>query len=146
MKRDWEELTATSYEDTVVEIKHALENREYDDANEGLAALLESMSQDSKHALKSQLGRLMMHVLKWTMQPEKRSGSWAVSIDDAREQIGYLMESKPSLTRRYVESIWNDVFRKATRRAELETQVRSTVESLDWQVVFEAEYSLPTRG
>lgn len=55
MKRDWEELTATSYHDSVTEIKEAFEHQEFDEVSAGLNALLESMSQELRRALKSQL-------------------------------------------------------------------------------------------
>lgn len=137
MKRDWEDLTATSYQDTVVEIKEAPDERDHAEVEQGLNALLESLSQESKFALKSQLVCLMMHVIKWHIQPEKRSGRWALSIEDAREQIEYPMEAKPSLNRRFLETIWEDSFRKA----EVETQKRNTVPGLEWETVF----SLPTK-
>lgn len=142
MKRDWEELTATSYVDTVEELQTTLAEHDYEQVSEGLQTLLTSMSQELKRALRSQLSRLMMHVVKWKIQPDKRSGSWAVSILDARENIEEIMSEKPSLNRRFVQEIWERTVQQAVRKAEEETQCRTDLTTLTWQEVFEDEYSV----
>ncbi len=142
MKRDWEELTATSYADTVEELQTTLAEQDYEQLSEGLQTLLASMSQELKRALRSQLSRLMMHVVKWKIQPEKRSGSWAVSILDARENIDEIMNEKPSLNRLFVQEIWDKTVQQAIRKAEEETQCRITLTTLTLQEVFDDEYSV----
>jgi hypothetical protein len=141
MKRDWEELTATSYVDTVTELQNTLAENDYEQVSEGLQTLFISMSQELKRALRSQLSRLMMHVIKWKIQPEKRSGSWAVSILDARENIDEILCEKPSLNRRFIEEIWDKTVQQAIRKAEEETQCRTNLSTLTWAEVFEEEYS-----
>ncbi len=142
MKRDWEELTATSYVDTITELQTTLAEADYDQVSEGLQTLLDSMSQELKRALRSQLSRLMMHVIKWKIQPEKRSGSWAVSILDARENIEEIMLEKPSLNKRFLEDVWERTLQQAIRKAEEETQCRATLSTLSWKEVFEDDYSI----
>ena len=142
MERDWEELTATSYVDTIEELQLTLAEQDYEQLSEGLQTLLASMSQELKRALRSQLSRLMMHVVKWKIQPEKRTGSWAVSILDARENIEEIMMEKPSLNRRFVLDIWDRTVEQAIRKAEEETQSRTELTTLTWQEVFEDEYTV----
>lgn len=142
MKRDWEELTATSYVDTVTELQTTLAEQDYEQLSEGLQTLLTSMSQELKRALRSQLSRLMMHVVKWKIQPDKRSGSWAVSILDARENIEEIMWEKPSLNRQLIQDIWDRTVQQAIRKAEEETQCRTNLTALTWKEVFEDEYSV----
>lgn len=142
MKRDWEELTATYYVDTVEELQTTLAEQDYEQLSEGLQTLLASMSQELKRALRSQLSRLMMHVVKWKIQPEKRSGSWAVSILDARENIDEIMHEKPSLNRRFIQEIWDKTVQQAIRKAEEEVKCRTTLTTLTWQEVFDDEYSV----
>lgn len=142
MKRDWEELTATSYVDTVEELQTTLAEQDYEQLSEGLQTLLTSMSQELKRALRSQLSRLMMHVVKWKIQPEKRSGSWAVTILDARENIDEIMREKPTLNRQFVQEIWDKTLQQAIRKAEEETQCRTTLTTLTFQEVFDDEYSV----
>ena len=144
MKRDWEELAATSYVDTVAELQTTLAEHDYEQVSEGLQTLLTSMSQELKRALRSQLSRLMMHIVKWKIQPEKRSGSWAVSILDARENIEEIMSEKPSLNRQFIEDVWDRTIQQAIRKAEEETQRRTDLKTLTWKEVFEDEYSVLT--
>lgn len=142
MKRDWEQLTAISYVDTVAELQSTLDEHDYEQVSEGLQQLRESMSQELRRALRSQLSRLMMHVIKWKIQPQKRSGGWAVSILEARENIEEIMEEKPSLNRQFIDEIWDKTVRQAIRKAEEETQCRSTLTALTWDEVFIDDYSI----
>ena len=50
-----------------------------------------------RDALESQLTKLLMHLLKWQFQPEKRSNSWQSSIREARKQIDRLIRKHPVL-------------------------------------------------
>lgn len=50
-----------------------------------------------RDALESQLTRLLMHLLKWQFQSEKKSGSWLFTIKDARTQISRLIRKHPIL-------------------------------------------------
>lgn len=140
MKRDWEELTATSYYETMEAIQEAVDQNDLADARLGIHTLLDTMSQQLKSASFSQLVRLMKHILKWQLQPERRSVSWVTSIADAREEIEAIQATKPSLNRAYFESVWDKAFLKAARQAENETGLSSTVPTLSWQTVFEDEY------
>ena len=142
MKRDWEELTATSYVDTVTELRLTLAEQDYEQVSTGLQTLLDSMSQELRRALRSQLSRLMMHIVKWKIQPEKRTGSWAVSILDARENIEEIMAEKPSLNRRFMDEIWDKTVQQAIRKAEEETQYRASLTTLTWDEVFTDDYSV----
>jgi hypothetical protein len=146
MKRDWELLTATSYADSVAELREAVEEQDWDEVKQGLDLLFEAMSQESRRALKSQLVRLMAHILKWKLQPERRSRSWVLSILDACDKIEDIREDKPSLTRQFIEKeLWETCFQRAVREAEVETGLKVRVDHLTWEEVFETEYRLPLR-
>ena len=112
------------------------------EATEGLAVLIESMGKSKKLALKSQLTRLMMHILKWKCQPEKRSGSWSISIRSARQEIADIQEEVPSLNLNFINSIWEQCFKRAIKDAEDEMGKKCSLISLSWQEVFEEEYRL----
>jgi hypothetical protein len=58
---------------------------------------IEAMGRSEKRAVRSQLTRLLMHLLKWEYQPKRRSYSWLDSIKDARKQIERLLRDSPSL-------------------------------------------------
>ncbi len=98
------------------------------------------MSKD-KNAIKSQLVRLMMHVLKFLIQPLKRTASWIASINNARDEIEKYTRKKPSL-KNYILSIWDGVFRKAKLDAEDETGENCDIEELDWETVFNKKFGL----
>lgn len=50
-----------------------------------------------RDALESQLTRLLMHLLKWKYQSDKRSNSWESTIREARKQIDRLIKKHPVL-------------------------------------------------
>src|SRR5579863_4086901 len=64
---------------------------------ENLAEEIEDMARSEKRALKSQLARLMAHLLKWNVQRELRrknhrsANSWRGSIAGAREELHDLL-------------------------------------------------------
>lgn len=143
MKRDWEELTASSYYGTLEAIQEAVDQNDLVDARTGIHTLLDTMSQQLKSASFSQLVRLMKHIIKWQLQPERRFVSWVTSIADAREEIEAIQATKPSLNSAYFESVWQKAFNKAVRQAENETGLSNTLPALSWQMVFEDEYRVP---
>ena len=82
---------------------------------------IESMGNSEKRALRSQMSRLLMHLLKKRYQPEKDySSSWQDSISDAEIQLQYLLEDSPSLMNRLKE-IYPDCYKDAKRMACKET-------------------------
>jgi hypothetical protein len=64
---------------------------------EVLAEELEDMGRSERRAVESSLKNLLLHLLKWAMQPQRRSASWRDSIDTARDAIGDLLQDSPSL-------------------------------------------------
>ena len=64
------------------------------EAAKGVEELIEALSRSEKRALKSQLVRLMLHIIKWQSQPERRSSSWVASIKDARDEMP-IFRTKP---------------------------------------------------
>ena len=64
---------------------------------EHLVEELEDVSKREKRAIASQLIRLLLHLLKWHYQPQRRSDSWLDSITDARIQIELTVQESPSL-------------------------------------------------
>lgn len=143
MKRDWQNIIFTSEYLAVMEIKKAFEDNELNEVEVGLEELENNMARKERRALFSQLVRLMMHIIKWEIQPGKRSGSWALTILHARQEIEGIREDMPSLTREHIENIWNKSLNAAKQQAEAETGIKTdAVEKLTWQDVFEKEYEL----
>lgn len=64
---------------------------------EHLVEEVEDLGNRHRDAIKSHLTRLLMHLLKWQFQPQRRSSSWQSSIREARKQIQRLHRDYPSL-------------------------------------------------
>ncbi len=85
-----------------------------------LAEELEEMGRRERRALESQLTRLLMHLLKWRFQPALRSGSWHLSIRDARRTILRILSDSPSLGP-YLDAVFDACYENARGDAAAET-------------------------
>ncbi|GAB2607099.1 DUF29 domain-containing protein [Spirosoma areae] len=143
---DWQEMVATSHLDTVIAIRRLLEEQEYNEAQEALDELYNAMANAERRSLNSQLTRLMIHLLKWRYQPDKRSTSWVRTIINARQEIKSLQEYMPSFTKEYIETIWQRNFDAAliAAKAEMNLSRKDKFEpvELTWDEVFDDEYLL----
>ena len=86
-----------------------------------IAEELEDMGRSERRALESQFIRLLMHLLKWHYQKTHRSGSWHVSIRDARRQIERILSDSPSL-QPYAAEIFASCYADARGDAAAETK------------------------
>ena len=140
--KNWEELTAHSELLAAQEIKQSFDEGNLTDVEEGLTQLIETMARSEKRALQSQLVRLMMHLIKWQIQPEKRSRSWLLTVNNARREIAGLREYTPSLNETYIQEIWQKSLEQAREEAEIETGLSGESVDLTWEDVFDAKYTL----
>jgi hypothetical protein len=62
--------------------------------------------------LMSRLGVLLGHLLKWELQPDRRSRSWFCGIREQRRAINRLLSQNPSL-RAKAEAALTDALRRA---------------------------------
>jgi len=143
---DWGYLAASSHYVLAKEIKFSLQEGDMEDALEGLDELIDSMSKIATREMRSHLLIIMIHLLKWKYQPQKRNRSWLKSIRNARYEIEEVQEETPSVTEKTIESEWDKVFKKAIREASDEMGMskgegrKFNPEPLTWQEVFEKEY------
>ncbi|QTA79484.1 DUF29 [Desulfonema limicola] len=135
---NWQELSTTSHYQTALKVENELLSGNIKNAAAGIRALIEALGRSEKRALKSQLIRLMMHVIKWKMQPERRSRSWAASICNAREEISDIQEETPSLSDSVIKNMWDKCFKAAKREAEGEMNKKVLIDDLSWEDVFES--------
>jgi hypothetical protein len=87
-----------------------------------IAEELEGMGRSERRALESQLIRLLMHLLKWQYQGSHRTGSWHLSIRDARRQIERILKDSPSL-QSYTAEIFAHCYDAARGDATAETNM-----------------------
>ncbi|MCE9684594.1 DUF29 domain-containing protein [Halomonas alkalisoli] len=83
---------------------------------------IENMGKGERRALISQMARLLMYLLKWDHQPERRSRSWRLSIEDAQAKVTRLLEDNPSLKTAMPE-LMAIAYEDARRAAAIETDM-----------------------
>jgi hypothetical protein len=63
---------------------------------EHLIEEIESMGAREKKELSSRLEVLLMHLLKWYYQPQRRGKSWEFTIKEQRRKLADLLDENPS--------------------------------------------------
>ncbi|MBF0609174.1 MAG: DUF29 domain-containing protein, partial [Magnetococcales bacterium] len=89
---------------------------------ENVAEELEGMARRDKRELASRLLVLILHLLKWRYQPQRRSESWTTTIGNQRGAIEHLLEDSPSL-KHNIEAVVAKEFIAAKRSFENETGI-----------------------
>ena len=75
---------------------------------------IEAMGRSEKRELESRMIILVMHLLKWTFQPNYQSRSWANTINEQRRRIGRVIKDSPSLKNSLNDTEWfNDIWQSA---------------------------------
>jgi len=87
---------------------------------EHLIEEIAEMGRNNKREVFSRLKVLLIHLLKWRYQPEKRTPSWLNTIDEQRDQLALILEDSPSLKPFFME-IFTDCYHKAIRGTVNET-------------------------
>ncbi len=70
-----------------------------------VAEELDDMGKSERRAIESWLKVLILHLMKWRLQPMRRGVSWQQSIDNARDEIDRRLQDSPSLRPRLDEMI-----------------------------------------
>lgn len=87
---------------------------------ENLIEEIEDMGNRYRDKLESHLKLLLMHLLKWQYQPERRGVSWELSIKNHRDEVEDTLEKHPGLKSK-LESMYPQAYLKAVRVAARET-------------------------
>jgi Domain of unknown function DUF29 len=77
---------------------------------------LEALGRSEQRELGSYFQVLLMHLLKWDYQPEKRTRSWETTIVNCRDQIQDCLEDMPSLGRNFQDLAWIEKYYRRARR------------------------------
>ena len=89
---------------------------------ENLIEEIESMGKSQKRALLSRMTVLLMHLLKWDYQPDRRSGSWKSTIITQRKEIKRLLKDNPGL-KSIITEMLNETYLDAAEIASAETEL-----------------------
>ena len=81
---------------------------------------IDSLGKREKRAIESNLIIVILHLLKWYYQPQKRSSSWRSSIREHRRRVERLLTDSPSL-KNYLLEILEDCYLAAKKQASDET-------------------------
>ncbi|MGE0037363.1 MAG: DUF29 domain-containing protein [Xanthobacteraceae bacterium] len=82
---------------------------------ENVAEEIESLGRTEFAKLESALRVLLVHILKWDHQPQRRSKSWIISIKDQRIAFERVLQDNPGLKSRQ-----DEVLVRAYERARLQ--------------------------
>jgi hypothetical protein len=94
---------------------------------ENLAEEIESLGREQFNKLESALRVVLTHILKWDHQPERRSRSWALSIDAQRIEVEDVLSDNPGLKPRIAEAI-----ARGYRRARIEAAKETGLEESEF--------------
>ncbi|MBD2628316.1 DUF29 domain-containing protein [Trichormus variabilis] len=87
---------------------------------------LETLGRSEKKALRSYLRLIVMHLLKWQYQPEKRSKSWQITIRNNRFEVEEALEDSPSFKPQLAELL-NQCYPRAVMEASEGTGLSATI-------------------
>lgn len=97
----------------------ALERRDTELDYEHLAEYLSEMAGRDRREVESRLAVLIAHLLKWQFQPEKRSRSWRLTVEQQRQELRRLLCS--GTLRNHAEASLADAYIDGVRQAAIET-------------------------
>jgi hypothetical protein len=106
---------------------------------EHLAEEIESLGRNHAFSVQSQLRRMLLHLIKMRIQPERTGSSWRRSITDSRNRMERRLTDSPSL-RRKLESELERIYRRAVSDALYETNLTERAAELD--IPAECPYTL----
>jgi hypothetical protein len=93
---------------------------------EHVAEEIEDMGKRDKREVVSRLTVLVMHVLEWRMQPERKPASWRKTIEERRLQLELVLRDSPSLVRIARQEI-PAVYPYAVKKAAIETRLAANL-------------------
>ncbi len=99
------------------------------------------MANKKNKSILSHLKNLMLHIIKWNTQEEKRGSSWKRSIDNSKKEIKNVQAKQPSLNDDFLKKNWDKTFDKAKNKAEKEMKQKTSINNLTWKEVFFNKYT-----
>jgi len=90
-----------------------------------LAEEIESMGASQYDAVSSAVYQILVHLLKWYYQPDKRTPSWMETIRNERLELEQLLESGTLLN--HAEAVFAEAYGRARTEASRETKLDSEV-------------------
>ncbi len=102
-----------------------LRSRDYDHVDwKNLIEEIGEMGRSERRSLKSNLIVVLVHFLRWQLQPDRRSGSWEGSIIEHRRRIREALDDSSSL-QPFLEDVFDQCYLQAVKQAKAETRLSS---------------------
>lgn len=93
---------------------------------DNLAEEIDSVGRSDRRSIRSNLHVILVHLLRWQFQPEKRKGGWQASILEHRHRIVLTVNDSPSLAE-FPASILSAAYGVARREALMVTHLSPAV-------------------
>ena len=92
---------------------------------ENLLEEVEGLGKQQRSELRSHLIILLVHLLKWRLQPARRGRSWELTIREQRKESERVLRQNPSL-KPELEAVLAEAYETAVIRAERETRLAAS--------------------
>lgn len=100
---------------------------------EHIADEIEDVGKSEQRELASRMAVLVAHLLKWQLQPDRRSASWEITVRNQRKAIRLHLKQVPSLKAKLGDAEWWEiVWGDAISQAAKETGLDCFPESCPW--------------
>jgi Domain of unknown function DUF29 len=97
---------------------------------ENVAEEIESVGRSERSQYTGHMIRILAHIIKWEVQPDRRGMSWWLSIMNGRDDAERFLKENPSL-KPIIDEIHQDALTYAKRQAVRETDLpRALIESI----------------
>ena len=101
---------------------HSLKEKRFAELDlENLVEEIKDLSKRERDKLLSSIRLILHYLLKWNFQPQKRSRSWEITIEQERSNIELYLEDSPSLKKYFSEEWVNKMYRIARLDAAKDT-------------------------
>ena len=140
---DWHQLAVESHYRTAVGVKEALEEGDLDGALRGIDELIDAMGRSDRRAVRSQLIRLMQHIINGTANLTPLPKLGRDHCPCAGRDFGHA--GKPSITDDCYGRSGSTLPARQTLRGR-ETRRSMPIETLPWHDVFDPATLCPPPG
>ena len=106
-------------------MSHLIAQRKLDRLDyENLATYLDDMAKRDRREVYSRLRQLMLHLLKWIYQPDKRTRSWFDTVTEQRGELQQMLTSK--VLEAHARNLLAEIYEKARINAIRQTDLSET--------------------
>jgi Domain of unknown function DUF29 len=111
-----------------------------------IAEEIDDVGNEQSDRLESALRIILIHLLKWDHQPERRSRSWSASIRIQRRHVAKVLRKNPGL-KPLIDEATVEAFQDARIEAALQTGLADEVFPYDcpysWEIIMERPVAWP---